>query len=95
MHNLLTLVLLGILLTTVLVGGWCVTNRYRDLSAFENRLKTVQTEVDCLKEQCKSLETEGTALEFDLVSVESAVRQRLGYIREAEVVVRAATGSRP
>lgn len=88
MNDLLTLVLLASLVITILVGGWCVADRHRRLAAFENQLERLQAEIEGLCAERDRLSSEGDALENDPFALEAAVRERLGYIRKGEVLIR-------
>jgi len=86
--DLLSLSLLVAFAVTVFVGGWCVTERHRRLAAFENQLERIRGEIAVLSAERGRLRTEGNALAMDPLAWEAAVRNRLGYIRQGEVIVK-------
>lgn len=88
MYDLLTIVLLATLVITIVLGGWCVAERYQRLAAFENQLDRLRAEIESLSVERDGLKSAGDALQSDPVALEAAVRERLGYIREGEVIVR-------
>ena len=94
MNDWVTLVLVVSLIVAILVGGWCVAERHRRLLAFENQLERLQAEIESLCAERDRLKSEGDALESDPFAWEAAVRERLGYIRKGEVIVRTHAESR-
>ncbi|MFH1741942.1 MAG: septum formation initiator family protein [bacterium] len=92
-NDLLTLVLLAVFVTAVLVGGWCVADRYRRFATFQTQIERLRAEIESLQEERKRLAYEGDILEKDPLAWETAVRERLGYTREGEVIVRVETES--
>ncbi len=92
--DLLSLVLLVTFATTIFVGGWCVADRHRRLAAFENQLERIREEIATLSLNRDRLRAQGDALANDPLAWEAAVRERLGYIREGEVIVKPSVDSR-
>ncbi|HPA45006.1 MAG TPA: septum formation initiator family protein [bacterium] len=90
-HDLFTLTLMILLVTAVLVGGWCVAERHQRLAIFEKQVDRVQTEISELTGELDRLKAEAKALETDPLAWEAAVRERLGYTRKGEVVVKSET----
>ena len=92
-NDLWTLTLLAVFVTSVLVGGWCVTDRYRSLAGLESQIERLRIEIQALESERNRLAQEGDVLENDPFAWETAVRERLGYTREGEVIVRIETDS--
>ncbi len=88
LHDLFTPALMILLLAAVLVGGWFVAERHQRLAVFEKQVERVQTEILDLTRERDRLRAEAKALETDPLAWEGAVRERLGYTRKGEVVVK-------
>lgn len=88
MNDLVALFLLLTLIVTILLGAWCVADRHRRLSSLEAQLVRLRADIEDLSVERDSLEKEAALLQNDPLTLERAIRERLGYIRKGEVLVK-------